>query len=313
MASSKAAKFVKNVTTVCEILGAADTERSTVIAELYDIAGIYEITVPQLIEEITTNSGIYSRMGLDNVRAIVGKKFKVRGKNRGRGQVTTLPTTTKTRSLYTPPPAVPEPKWRVSSTSLQPTASLITDGDTISTPNVVIYTAKTKAIIDYLVNSCTQEVGWLGTVQTTPEGYLIDAIYVPTQTVHATETDIGIEAMTALAEELFSKGKDPGTLYYWGHSHVNMGVSPSAQDERQVREYLDGCPVFIREIRNKKGEVKLDIYLRDQRVVHQCVPHKVAFTLTAEEQRHLQGVIDRNVHQSTTTYAGYAGQNWRGY
>jgi len=140
---------------------------------------------------------------------------------------------------------------------------------------IVRYTPHVQKVIHTLVQRCGKEVGWLGTVQKTADGYLIDAIYVPEQVVSGTETDIDNDALGALALEIMDQGKDPGTLYYWGHSHVNMGVGPSGQDERQVAEYLDNCPVFIREIRNKAGASKVDVYDVNAGVVFQCVTTEV--------------------------------------
>lgn len=166
----------------------------------------------------------------------------------------------------------PPREWDYSATSSTPaTTPLRRRGETPRTPRV-IYTTRVYQQITYLVHRCNLEVGWWGLVDVQPCGdYLITEIFVPPQTVTGVETDIEAEAMTALAIELMDRDLDPGKLYYYGHSHVNMGVSPSGQDESNTDQYLDACPIFIREIRNKKGESKVDIFDTTANVVYQCV------------------------------------------
>jgi hypothetical protein len=147
----------------------------------------------------------------------------------------------------------------------------------------VFYTIEVKALIDLIVAHCPKEVGWWGTVETLASGdYLISDIYVPEQFVTGTETDILPDAMMSMALGIIQEGKDPDTLYYWGHSHVNMGVTPSGQDEDQVETYLDDHAVFIRGIYNKSGNSKVDVYDRDRGLVFQCVPNHTPSPLSAE-------------------------------
>lgn len=127
--------------------------------------------------------------------------------------------------------------------------------------------AKAYHKINLAIATCTKEVGWFGLVDIVEGGYLITDIFVPKQDVLPTETDIKPEDIAELALAV----DDPEKLIYWGHSHVNMGVSPSAQDELQTLEYLEHADIFIRGIYNKKGENKVDVFDVEQGVVHECV------------------------------------------
>jgi hypothetical protein len=170
---------------------------------------------------------------------------------------------------------------------------------------MVMYTPEVWDQLWFIVGSCPQEVGWLGLVDTLPSGdYLITEIFVPEQTVHATETEIKPDAMTALAMELIDAGKDTNKLIYWGHSHVNMGVSPSGQDERQVDEYLaNGCKTFIRGIYNKKGERKLDVFDQTNNLIFQCVRDRIYSPgLSPEQRAHLTQLIKANVKSPTRAF-----------
>jgi len=159
-----------------------------------------------------------------------------------------------------------------SSTSLTPCTTPLA-----SRTMEVRYTPQVWQTISHIVDSQKLEVGWLGMVEEAEYGYLITDIFVPKQTVSAAETDIDENAMADLALELDDAGYDISKLLYWGHSHVNMAVSPSGQDEKQVGEFLNNCPVFIRGIYNKRGESKVDVYDVERNVVHQCVPDLIDY------------------------------------
>lgn len=170
----------------------------------------------------------------------------------------------------------------------------------------VRYTSDVMQMIDYIISKSPKEVGWLGLVETKPYGYLITDLYVPEQTVSGTETDISEDAMANLAIEILDADLDPTKLLYWGHSHVNMAVSPSHQDETQIASFIENCSLFIRGIYNKQGESKVDVYDKDNNVVHQCVPNFVDLPeLTKEQLSHLDELLKTNVKQQQFTNIGW--------
>lgn len=108
------------------------------------------------------------------------------------------------------------------------------------------------------------EVGWLGTVKRNQNHFLIEDVFLLKQEVHATTTEITSEGLTAFAEEILAKenGFDMwNEMRMWGHSHVNMGITPSGQDNSQMEVFSSsGHEFFIRLICNKKGELAVDVY-----------------------------------------------------
>ena len=172
------------------------------------------------------------------------------------------------RIKYTPP--------RVASfngASLDSETTQLFEWDFPKAPEVY-YTPLVWESIRYLVDTIPSEVGWLGIADKIEDtgNYLVTDIYVPEQTVSGVETDISAEALTKLALELESQNIPSEKLIYWGHSHVNMGVTPSMQDELQIEDFLEnGCEFFIRGIYNKRGDSKVDVYDSQQNCVHQCV------------------------------------------
>jgi hypothetical protein len=178
----------------------------------------------------------------------------------------------------------------------------------------LFYTPEVKATIDFIIETCPKEVGWLGLVEKMGDDYRVYKIYVPEQTVTGAETNINTDAMTALTMEVLNAGFDSSELYYWGHSHVNMAVSPSNQDEEQVAEYLENTPVFIRGIYNKAGDSKVDIYDVKAGVIHECVWNGLlANVLTNESKAAMVKLLTANVkarvYAQSVAYDG-RGNSW---
>lgn len=103
------------------------------------------------------------------------------------------------------------------------------------------------------------EIGWLAFVEKfDDQGFLITDCALLKQEVHSTTTEITAEGLlefwNAVAPEKHNQIK------LWGHSHVNMSVNPSGQDDAQMDYFKDGNPWFIRLITNKKREYYIDIY-----------------------------------------------------
>ena len=163
-----------------------------------------------------------------------------------------------------------------SANSLTPKVSQIIPDNIVEARKhipCVYYAEHVYQAIWYLVEKCSKEVGWLGLIEPMGQDFMVTQIYVPRQEVTGAETDISPEAMADLAEEIMRAKKDPGQLLYWGHSHVNMGVSPSGQDETQIAEYLQNCDMFIRGIYNKRGESKVDVFDKTNMLVYEAVPN----------------------------------------
>lgn len=165
----------------------------------------------------------------------------------------------------------------------------------VATPKVM-YAPNVWAEIEYFIEKQDLEVGWLGLVEKVGNDYLITEVFLPEQKVHSVETDISAEAMTKVAMEILDSGKCSSQLYYWGHSHVNMSVSPSTQDEEQIDEFLKSCPLFIRGIYNKKGHSKVDVYDVEQKCVFECVKNSPQpYVLSEDRQKSLDALMTKNV------------------
>lgn len=171
-------------------------------------------------------------------------------------------------------------KYKVSTTSTTAKGVVPIRGATKYPAQPEIYFTREAWVKQcHLVKMCSKEVGWFGLVDYDEQEnvFTITELVIPCQEVTSAETNIGKEDLADAAMELIEQGKDTGKLYAWFHSHVNMGVSPSPQDEYQVEDYLEDLadqpevPAFIRGIQNKAGDLKLDVYFIQHGVAYQNV------------------------------------------
>lgn len=113
-----------------------------------------------------------------------------------------------------------------------------------------------------LISACDGEVGWNGVVTRTDNTFTIEDILVYPQTVTgATVTCDEMETGMWLASfptETFNK------IRFQAHSHVNMGVTPSAVDREMYTKYEDTAiqdgDYYIFMICNKRNEFFVELY-----------------------------------------------------
>lgn len=139
------------------------------------------------------------------------------------------------------------------------------------------------------VDSCSDEIGWLGTIQEKKGFYYLDDVFLFHQEVHATTTEITVDGLTSFAEELLQQENGMelwNTMRVWGHSHVNMAVFASGQDDAQMKTFGEaGNPYFFRIISNKKGELKVDMFHYANGITYLDVPWEIHETVQEEELR----------------------------
>jgi len=162
-------------------------------------------------------------------------------------------------------------------------------------PDVRIYPdALTK--MQLYVEECEDEIGWLGI------GYrdeatnviLITDVFLFDQEVHSTTTEISPEGLGKFGEQLLQTEEGMeiwNNLKVWGHSHVNMGTSPSKTDDSQMETFAEiGHDWFIRIIANKKSDMRIDLYYYDQGIIYHNLPWS---ELASDEEEEIRNEIFR--------------------
>lgn len=125
-------------------------------------------------------------------------------------------------------------------------------------PKVVMDLEAYKKML-YIVNLSNKEIGWLGLVEKQQGNILrIKDVYLFRQQVGATTCEITPEGIEEVVIDLLQSENGEElieNLKLWGHSHVNMATSPSAQDVRQLNSFeQNGNEWFLGVILNKSGD-----------------------------------------------------------
>lgn len=202
-------------------------------------------------------------------------------------------------------------KYKVNTTSLTESGVVPIKGATKYPGEPTIYFTREAWVKQcHLVSKCTKEVGWFALVDYDEmyNTFTITELVIPNQEVTSAETDIGKENLADAAMELIEQGKDISKMFAWFHSHVNMGVSPSAQDEYQVEDFLEDLadqpevPAFIRGIQNKQGDLKLDVYYIQHGIAYQNVDFFVDHDDDPKWLTDIEGEIKAKVKERVYTY-----------
>lgn len=111
-----------------------------------------------------------------------------------------------------------------------------------------------------LVNNYDKEIAWHGTVQQLPDSmnFIIEDIFMYPQRVSAATVDADEDTYGQWLVDNIDK---LNRMRMQGHSHVNMGVSPSGTDLTYYKTLLDQVEdYYIFLIMNKSGNIHIRFY-----------------------------------------------------
>lgn len=143
-------------------------------------------------------------------------------------------------------------------------------------PKIYI-TAEAYVKLRKLVDDTTTEIGWYGTVTKMPgfeSVFVIDDILVYPQTVTGAtcvqDDDRVFEFELNLSTDQVNRKR------FHGHSHVNMGVTPSGVDEQFYQDILTQVDdYFIVMITNKSGAYYTRFYDMQNNILYTGIPVQV--------------------------------------
>ena len=182
------------------------------------------------------------------------------------------------------------------------------------TPPTIYISANAYVKMRMLVDQMSTEVGWYGTVTKCPglqETYVIEDILVYPQTVTGAtceqdETKMFDFEMSLTTEQV-------NTKRFQGHSHVNMGVTPSGVDEQFYQDLLTQVTdYFIICITNKKNDYTVRFYDVENNILYTDLELKVLLDDGTDTNNWFTLVKDQVANKSIVTVDPNKPGNFKG-
>lgn len=106
---------------------------------------------------------------------------------------------------------------------------------------------------------CQTEVGGMGKIKMDDDGNLeVTNVYISKQFAHGTTCELDA---TDLGRLEYEARNDEGEMALWWHSHVDMGVSPSLEDDKTMQK-MSSHGRCLRLIINRSGDTRADYSCR---------------------------------------------------
>lgn len=141
------------------------------------------------------------------------------------------------------------------------------DGD--KSRATVTFTAEAWARMLEYVLTTDKEIGWHGTVERgeSAHTFIIRSVELFPQTVTGSTVDADLKKYPLWA--MAKPNEELQKMRFHGHSHVNMGVTPSGVDmtyrKNMIGQYKDGFYIFL--IINKRLEISGQVYDFDDNIL----------------------------------------------
>lgn len=166
------------------------------------------------------------------------------------------------------------------------------------------------------IGMTTKEISGLGCVKQTKGGrFLVYDVFLFEQENTYTFTDIDDIAVQKLMVELDEMDeKDGGTrfqdLKFWWHSHGDLEVTWSAQDDHNIEKKLFGdntdgkpvCPWWLSIVLNKKGKINTRLDIAQPWMTLERVSYRVKNTVSKELVAFCKAEYDKKVREPKTAY-----------
>ena len=127
----------------------------------------------------------------------------------------------------------------------------------------------------HLVMSTPTEISWVGEVEGDPRAALkVTNLHIMRQKVSCATFEEEDNAFVDLKSRI---GEAVYKIRAHGHSHVNMGVTPSGTDQKDTVDNWKALevPFLIRMIANKQGALRVDFFDFERGISVECIDFKV--------------------------------------
>ena len=168
--------------------------------------------------------------------------------------------------------------------------------------------------ISEYVKQCSDEIGGLGTLIFDDKGTAhVEQLFMVKQKVHGSTCELDPEDINRVMFEVFEQDCK-GQLCFWWHSHVNMGTSPSGQDDTTMAQ-IGNAGYSIAMIINKIGEMSCRYHQKHPRLTVKIdveVEKETYPELEAEVKANIEKYVSKLTY-SSTTFSGGGARGWEGH
>ena len=168
-------------------------------------------------------------------------------------------------------------------------------------PRIILTRLAYNKMKTYVKHS-SNEIGWLGSVKREDNIFTITDVYLLEQEVNGSTCELSPDAIANLYIERDEQGL-PNDIKFWGHSHVNMSVCPSSQDDTQFMEFYENNDFFIRLIMNKRDEFNVALLDKSTELLYTGIVPEIENDFDGEDE--IIEEIKNKVHQKTYQYIPY--------
>lgn len=180
-----------------------------------------------------------------------------------------------------------------------------------STEPQVFITSEAYIKMRTLVDKTSTELGWYGFVSKLPgldNVYVIEDIIVYPQKVTGATCEQDEDRMFEFEMSLTTE--QVRARRFQGHSHVNMGVTPSGVDEAFYQDLLSQVKdYYIIMVTNKRGDNHIRFYDMENNIVYTELELKVLLDNGTDVDKWYQEEVDNNLSKPTSIIANSAGNN----
>ncbi|MFA5103545.1 MAG: hypothetical protein WC525_10400 [Candidatus Thermoplasmatota archaeon] len=107
---------------------------------------------------------------------------------------------------------------------------------------------------------CNYEISALGSVRIENNQILVDDVFLFSQVVSGSSVELSQQDVSQFMVDCIKKGKDPSSLKFWWHSHVNMDTFWSATDTGTIDRFSSDWMISMVSNKRKDHKVRLDVF-----------------------------------------------------
>lgn len=119
-------------------------------------------------------------------------------------------------------------------------------------PDRILITPLAFKKLKLYMELCPAEISGLGRLQVWKGELCIADVFILSQRVSPSETELDQEALLAFLAQVVSKGEDPSLYKVWWHSHGDLDLEWSETDEGTIETF--GSDELVSVVGNRKGE-----------------------------------------------------------